>query len=67
MKQPPYPAAAHDSIQYHFFCDDKLFAALGRAEQIDLGIFAMEAGENIAAVADVAEDEGEVIDPPARG
>lgn len=27
MKQPPYPAGSHDSIQYHFFCDDKLFAA----------------------------------------
>ena len=26
MKQPPYPAGSHDSIQYHFFCDDKLFA-----------------------------------------
>lgn len=26
MKQPAYPAGSHDSIQYHFFCEDKLFA-----------------------------------------
>lgn len=26
MKQSVYPAGSHDSIQYHFFCEDKLFA-----------------------------------------
>jgi hypothetical protein len=26
LKQPAYPAGSHDSIQYHFFCEDKLFA-----------------------------------------
>jgi hypothetical protein len=26
LKQQTYPAGSHDSIQYHFFCDDKLFA-----------------------------------------
>jgi hypothetical protein len=27
MQQPTYPAGSHDSLQYHFFCEDKLFAA----------------------------------------
>ena len=26
MKQPIYPTGSHDSIQYHVFCDEKLFA-----------------------------------------
>lgn len=36
MKQPAYPAGSHDSIQFHAFCDDKLFAArIFRTESIE--------------------------------
>lgn len=36
MRQPPYPTGSHDSIQYHFFCDEKLFAArIFRTESLE--------------------------------
>ncbi len=69
MKQPVYPAGSHDSIQYHFFCEDKLFAMrIFRTDSLEhhsAWIFDGTARTVLASVAPIRQAPGDHLDVAA--